>query len=116
MSGWRFSAELLASLTGLSSLQELRLEPQAGTKGLEAVCQLTGLRRLHLGILKQYDNVEGFPLQLTELRQLTYLEFNEESERLGAPRNYPQQAKLGMALFGGQAFMLRFICEVSVNH
>ena len=113
MSGWQFSAALLASLTGLSSLQELRLQAEAGSKGLEAVCQLTGLRRLHLGNLKRYDDAEGFPLQLTELQQLTYLEIIDEKDRLGVPRNYPQQAKLAIA--GDQMFMLRFICEVSVN-
>jgi Leucine-rich repeat (LRR) protein len=113
MSGWQFSAALLASLTGLSSLKELRLQAEAGSKGLEAVCQLTGLRQLHLGSLKRYDDAEGFPLQLTELQQLTYLEIIDEKDRLGVPRNYPQQAKLAIA--GDQMFMLRFICEVSVN-
>jgi hypothetical protein len=116
MPRYQFIAELLASLTGLSSLQELRLESCNRSRGLAAVCQLTGLRRLDLGPLNSYDDAEGFPLQLTELRQLTYLEFIEERDRLGAPRNYPQQAKLGMGGFGDQSFMLRFICEVSVNH
>jgi hypothetical protein len=41
-------------------------------RGVEVVCQLTGLRRLHL-----WDPIEdsGLLLQLTRLKQLTHLEY-----------------------------------------
>ena len=69
----QYSSELLAPLTGLSSLQELSLEPKNSLgEGLEVVCQLTGLRRLELELpIEAGDQL----LQLTQLQQLTHLEY-----------------------------------------
>ena len=69
----QYSGELLAPLTGLASLQRLDLSPVAGsTEGLEVVCQLTGLRQLHL---KDPRGGEGLLFQLTQLKQLTKLQY-----------------------------------------
>jgi hypothetical protein len=65
-------AELLAPLQGLSSLHELHMHVHASTEGYEVVCQLTGLRKLYV---KDEGGTEGLLLQLTQLRQLTYLEY-----------------------------------------
>jgi hypothetical protein len=68
------SAELLAPLRGLSSLSELTLCPDGQSEqGLEVVCQLTGLRRL---CLTDPSKGEGVLESLTQLRQLTSLDFN----------------------------------------
>jgi hypothetical protein len=65
-------AELLAPLQGLSSLHELHTHVPASTEGYETVCQLTGLRKLYV---KEDGETEGLLLQLTQLLQLTYLEY-----------------------------------------
>jgi hypothetical protein len=84
------SAELLAPLTGLSSLSDLELcagvtpdplnpdprwAPYAGLEGLEVVCQLTQLRRLTVHDISL--DVQLLP-QLTQLQQLTHLEYSRQ--------------------------------------
>lgn len=72
MRGLQYSAGLLAGLTGLSGLQELHVDPSGGpSKGLEEVCKLTQLKHLYLWNYSE----EGLLLQLTQLRQLTKLEY-----------------------------------------
>ena len=67
----RCTAELLAPLTGLSSLHELQLRPvDRPSEGLEVVCQLTGLRSLHL---TDQGVEEGQLRQLTQLQHLMKL-------------------------------------------
>ena len=70
---FRYSALLLAPLTGLRGLQDLRLgqAPYGSSEGLEVVCQLTGLRRLELSDPSE----DGLLLQLTQLKGLTHLEY-----------------------------------------
>jgi hypothetical protein len=69
----QYSAELLAPLTALSGPHELYLRPAGELpEGLEVVCQLTGLRLLHM---RDFAKSEGLLLQLPEMRQLTQLEF-----------------------------------------
>ena len=69
----QYSAELLAPLTGLKGLQRLELIPvDESTEGLEVVCQLTGLRQLHLTDPRED---EGLLLQVTQLKQLTKLQY-----------------------------------------
>jgi hypothetical protein len=73
MPNLQYSAERLAPLTGLTGLTRLDLIPVAGsTEGLEVVCQLTGLRQLHL---TDPRGDEGLLLQLTQLKQLTKLQY-----------------------------------------
>ena len=72
------SAELIAQLPALTGLTALELRPEDGTygsmgEGLEAVCQLTGLRELTLCFEEAAG--EGLLLQLTQLKQLTRLEY-----------------------------------------
>ena len=80
------SAELLAPLTGLSSLHELTLVPAradgGATEGLEAACLLKGLTGVvrQLTRLKQLNVRKGGPddsllLQLKQLPQLTRVSF-----------------------------------------
>ena len=68
------TAQLLPHLQELSSLQTLLLQLDASAssaaEGLQAVCQLTGLRQLHLAAPKA---LETQLLPLTQLRQLTTL-------------------------------------------
>jgi hypothetical protein len=69
----QYSSELLAPLTGLSSLQHLSVAPcDESTEGLEVVCQLTGLRQLEI---TDPSEAKGLLLQLTQLRQLTSLTY-----------------------------------------
>jgi hypothetical protein len=69
----QYSSELLAPLTGLSSLQELSLCPKNSlAAGLRVVCKLTGLRRLELEVPVEAGEQL---LQLTKLQQLTHLEY-----------------------------------------
>jgi hypothetical protein len=69
-----FGAESLAALTGLSSLLKLDMwVDYPPSEGLKVVCQLTGLRELHLAFSSTAD---GFLLQLTQLRQLTRLHYS----------------------------------------
>ena len=77
------STEMLGALQGLSSLSSLSLQPPAGSEEeweetVEGVSQLTGLRRLELwqqlGIWQLAT--QGLALQLTQLQQLTYLQFS----------------------------------------
>ena len=71
----QYSSELLAPLTGLSSLHELSLRSACvSTEGMEVVSQLTGLRRL---TLYGCSHAVGLMLSLTHLQQLTYLELRE---------------------------------------
>jgi hypothetical protein len=77
----QYSAELLASLQGLSGLHTLRwdADPYSNAVGtlstmpvedLHMVCQLTGLQELSLA---GFENETEELLQLTQLRQLTWL-------------------------------------------
>ena len=97
-----YTAELLAPLTGLSSLTELVLRPgdspdrhtpEEEAQGLDMVCRLTGLRRLSLD---DPQDDSGLLLQLTQLKQLTYLSFRVCGQQTGYKT-------------------ARFSCEVSVN-
>jgi hypothetical protein len=74
MEDLQYSAERLAPLSGLSVLHTLRLatDDPTAADGMETVCQLTGLRELHLHAPCM---VEGLPLQLTQLQQLTQLHY-----------------------------------------
>jgi hypothetical protein len=75
MVGLEYSRELLAPLTGLSSLTELHLCPYSKySEGFDVVHQLIGLRRLHL---IDDSESEGL-LQLTRLKQLTYLAYGDD--------------------------------------
>lgn len=72
-----YSSELLAPLTRLTGLQELRVAPAEGSSGgLEVVVQLTVLRKLCV-IYDDSDpcRKEGHMLQLSRLQQLTDLDF-----------------------------------------
>ena len=72
----RYSVELLAPLQGLSGLQKLAVA--ASTKdtveGLQSVCHLTRLKELELVITNLAD--PGVLLQMTQLKQLTRLEYH----------------------------------------
>jgi hypothetical protein len=69
----QYSKELLAALTGLSSLRRLYLSPADGsTQGLEVVSQLTRLQQLYLMNIRE---PHGLTLHLTRLRELTDLVF-----------------------------------------
>jgi hypothetical protein len=73
MQGLLYSSQLLADLPKLSGLQQLTLWPcNRSSEGLEVVCQLTGLRELHV---TDPTTAEGLLLQLTQLKQLTRLHF-----------------------------------------
>jgi hypothetical protein len=73
--GLQYSAELLASLVGLSGLHTLLLHPAFGSAGdLHDVCQLTELRKLGL-VVPDTTQGEGLLLQLTQLQGLTQLEY-----------------------------------------
>jgi hypothetical protein len=72
------SAELLASLQGLSGLQVLQCGWGEGTaEGVQAVCQLTGLRELVVCGLECRQE-EGSLLQLSLLQQLTMLQYRSQ--------------------------------------
>jgi hypothetical protein len=75
MRNLQYSAEFLAPLQGLSGLHTLRLgsriQEEGGPPPVEAVAQLTGLRELTLSSPRS----GGGLLQLTQLQQLTLLEF-----------------------------------------
>jgi hypothetical protein len=77
------SAERLSSLTGLSKLHTLCLAAHTRVEGVEAVCQLTGLREL---ILDSPESPQGLLLQLAQLKQLTHLYFSRTgtTELMGA--------------------------------
>jgi hypothetical protein len=69
----QYGTEDLTPLQRLSRLQTLYIGTVlGGNEGLEAVCQLTGLRELEL---KGLDYGEGLMWQLTQLKQLTRLDF-----------------------------------------
>jgi hypothetical protein len=69
------SAELLAPLTGLTGLNSLRLTGVGSSGiGIEAVCQLTGLRKLEMPLDPSASDKLQL-LQLTHLVQLTKLEY-----------------------------------------
>jgi hypothetical protein len=71
------STELMAPLTGLSSLSKLHLLPVDDVQeGLSTVCELTGLRWLDLSYCSE---AEGLRLQLAHLKQLTHLEYRHRS-------------------------------------
>jgi hypothetical protein len=69
----QYRSELLAPLTGLSSLQQLSLAPwDESTEGLKVLRQLTGLRQLKV---MDPSEAEGLLLQLTQLQELTSLTY-----------------------------------------
>ena len=84
MHGLQCGSEVLGPLQGLSGLRTLLLaDPcvgalndnalaEAGGRGFEAVCQLTGLRELSL---QEPDTPEGLLLKLAQLQQLTRLTY-----------------------------------------
>jgi hypothetical protein len=70
--------ELLAPLQGLSRLDTLLLyAPLDRWKGLEAMCHLTGLQMLRLNAPKA---TKPGLLELTQLKQLTRLEYNSKDD------------------------------------
>ena len=69
----QYSAEGLAPLQRLSELHTLRLATNSG-EGLEAVSQLTGLQELYL--VAGCAAADRLLLQLTQLKQLTSLDFH----------------------------------------
>jgi hypothetical protein len=73
MQGLQHSAGLFSALQGLSGLHRLCLQPWGSSVGLEGVCQLTGL--LDLEVNEGCRPTEGLLLQLTQLKQLTYLTY-----------------------------------------
>jgi hypothetical protein len=80
MQGLQYSSELLAPLTGLKGLTQLNVEPvDTSAEGLGVVCQLTGLRRLHMRVPSDLSLVACEAgeqlLQLTQLRKLTHLDY-----------------------------------------
>jgi hypothetical protein len=69
----QYSSQLLAPLTGLTSLQQLRLlHDNSSAEGLEVVCKLTGVKWLELDLP---DDAGELLLQLTQLQQLTYFHY-----------------------------------------
>jgi hypothetical protein len=68
----QYGSDVLAPLTGLSSLQKLNLFPNVNSsaEGLEVVCQLTGLKWLELEVPREAGEQL---LQLTQLQQLRHL-------------------------------------------
>jgi hypothetical protein len=85
--GLQYSRGMLASLQGLSSLTVLRVKPGDGAAdGLEGVCQLTGLQQLH--VQEPPGAAEGLLLQLTQLRQLTYLRHSAWQGGAAWPRTH----------------------------
>ena len=71
-------AQQLAPLCGLSGLHTLSLGDilQCTEEDLEPVCQLTGLRELVIECCESRGTRERLLLQLTQLKQLTYLEYS----------------------------------------
>jgi hypothetical protein len=89
MQGLLYSSKLLADLPKLSSLQQLTLWPcSRSSDGLEVVCQLTGLRELHV---TDPTTAEGLLLQLTQLQQLTRLHFRGTLSRVNWIKQYTLQ-------------------------
>jgi hypothetical protein len=76
--GLQYSAELLAPLQGLSGLQALEVGPVCLAESMGLVCQLSGLRKL---ITWDCSEGEGLLLQLTQLKQLTHLEYMTKDGR-----------------------------------
>jgi hypothetical protein len=75
MQGLPCRAQVLSPLSELSGLREISLRRAAGMRsgqGLGEVCQLTGLKRLHLWVDSKASDLW---LQLIQLKQLTWLEF-----------------------------------------
>ena len=78
MKGLQYATEVLAPLSGLTDLQELclnhasRVSEPPTPNMFEVVYQLTGLRRLDL---RNDDGNERLLLRLTQLKQLTELEY-----------------------------------------
>jgi hypothetical protein len=79
MHGLQYNTELLAPLTGLTGLHELVLgDAEDAPEDLQVVCQLTGLRRLVVGVPESSNDwVKGLLLQLTQLQQLSYPELGD---------------------------------------
>ena len=74
--GLECHAELLAPLQGLSGLHTLHFSAVhvAGPEAVQAVCRLSGLRKLAVNILDSENDSQGeLLLQLTQLRCLTWL-------------------------------------------
>jgi hypothetical protein len=98
-----YSAGLLAVLAKLSSLQELHLDPSGGpSKCLGEVCQLTKLRQLYLW---NYSG-EALLAQLTQLRQLTKLEYAHFLHGAYKYNEWIQEVSSGGVLFGLSRIML----------
>mgnify|MGYP001806927977 CR=1 FL=1 len=85
--GLEYSTEMLLALQGLSGLHILSLNVQV-FDDVDAVCQLTGLRELTINVTvnSTVDACEGVLLQLTQLKQLTTLNYagplNAQFERV----------------------------------
>jgi hypothetical protein len=81
-----YRAQVLSPLSELNGLREISLCPSTGMRsaqGLGDACQLTGLRRLTLWTDSEASDVFR---QLTQLKQLTWLEFGT---RIRGNTSYP---------------------------
>jgi hypothetical protein len=106
------SAEPLAPLTGLSSLRELVLQPAGDSStALDVVCQLTGLRRLIITDPASEDS--DLFLQLTQLKQLTYLQVSTPEER---PHWKTYTFYSGVSLAGGACAALSIPLLYTTSH
>jgi hypothetical protein len=79
--GLHYGRGLLAALQGLSSLTKLYVHAYDSSAELHHVCQLTGLQWLQLHEEEHYEG-HGMLLQLTQLRQLTYLNYSGHVDNL----------------------------------
>jgi hypothetical protein len=108
------NAKLLVPLPGLSGLHTLHLDASLDRglegKGLEAVCHLTGLRKLELHVPD--DTQEGLLLQLAQLKQLTALTY--VSEDVYACKTTCLIAKVSMVKWRPKNIFWRHVaCEFS---
>jgi hypothetical protein len=117
MRGLQYNAELLASLQELSELHTLSLtlddHDHTAENGVQAVCQLTGLRELRMD-LPCFVDVTRL-LQLTQLQQLTALTCDGPWAVVGWRRKVRLVSKVGnsddMRYFPTCLAVLRFSCS-----
>jgi hypothetical protein len=87
MIGLQCTSELLSPLQGLSGLTELQLYPphlsNRYLRQVDAVSHFTGLSNLQLA---DFSASDGLLLQLTQLRQLTKLAYERQTQALYAPQ------------------------------
>lgn len=87
MTGLKYNTELLAPLQGLTALRTLDMPtPIKASEDLDGLCQLTGLRELSVVGKSGSAANGGLVLQLTELTQLTRLDYSGPFN--GAPKEF----------------------------